>query len=243
MFADLALPPEEQERARFVQQNLDEMKTQHKRFNESLALFDYCETQRRAVGEAAPRDRFGRRMYPKLFHSMFAWQSFAGREGAMAIWDFAAAMHLVQSNLNHCPTIKALVHRRDLGAAIASFHAAFPDAKDIRHAVSHPVDIVGTPANQKKNAFTGSYEEAGVRITDSSNTSYAGINGRRFAVTIYGKIIGYELASASAQKLAEIANAIRAACLDAQKYTMERFHELLLAGKIKGTPYYTGNDE
>lgn len=243
MFADLALPLGEQERARMVQQNLNELDRQLSRFEESLALFDYCEVQAQSIREATPRDRFGHRTYPKLHQSMLTWRIFASREGAMAIWDFAVAMHLTRSNLDHCPTINALVPRRELESALAAFHRGFPDAKKIRHAVAHPVDIFGTPGERKKNSFTGSYEAPGVKIANAIGLAFSDISGRNVAVTIYGEIISYELSQASVKKLTEVASAVHAVCLEAQKYTMKRFLDLFLAGKVKGTPNYTGDDE
>jgi hypothetical protein len=209
------LPEPEKENADALDCNLDSLEKCFRRFQHILALFDFGHRQL-AVRRQPSSPQDGAQALREA-ETLSNWTEIASRDGAMTIWDFATAMHLVRKNLDACPTVNAMVDRSQLERAIALFHQSFPNAKHIRHAAAHPAEIHGTPARTALNSHEGSYDDGFIRIDNSYGTVITGTFNRQVLATIYGQIIGYELSQASVDKLAAVLTAVNAALTPASE--------------------------
>lgn len=231
--AALGFPDDEQPFGKAVEDNLIRLDMYCQRFRHTLSLFDTCYAERAKLRQKteAPGP------YPPQYDTFITWELIAGRDGAMTIWDFARATHLVSKNLEKCPTLAMLVDRPRYEKCLAQFQQDFPNAKIIRHAVAHPSDLYGAPKDAASNSFTGEFNAHGIEIdANDANTVFDGISGRQVLVTIYGQIVGYELSDDSVQKMQHVRDEIHKVFAPAGKATMEAFIKKLDAGEIEGVP-------
>jgi hypothetical protein len=160
-------------------------------FRADLELFDYAEQN--LFAWLGRDERIGRENAPERR----AWLFIASRDAAMTIWEFSEALKFIRRALEICTRLRTPAKDHALKAAIDRFGAAFPFAKDVRHATAHPVEQIATPEERKKNTLRG----AGVLIQ-------GGLVGRKFTHSKNGREVSFEISSATILTLETVKNAV-----------------------------------
>jgi hypothetical protein len=188
--------PDENERFRFISDQLSEMETQVRNVAASLTLFDNC-----AQFEGAQKE-------PEVRALVSQWRFVAARDSAMCMYHFANAMNSVRAWLEKSTTLGPITDTEALGAAAKSFYAAFPDYAKVRHAVAHAEDLRKNPAKLAENSYTGPIDIDGLVSSNGVNVSQFVIANtlidRRYMATIEGKIVGHDVTRASYDVVAQI---------------------------------------
>lgn len=192
------------------------------RFETILELFDFCEhgRERAYARREEIRSQFpgGSQEYWDITSKtddevmqLNMWQQIAGRDGGLTIWDIATCMYRIRANRDKWPGLRDWMNRGEMEKALKSFSNAFPDAEEIRNAFAHPIDLASTPKRRDENTAksnAGVEDLISVSGDGSLQILLGGIFNRKVTVTIYGKILHYELDRASLRKLADITKSI-----------------------------------
>lgn len=189
------LPPDEQDAARNLNDSLRALPDYANQLRSAVSLFENCDR----MLEAQPNPD-----QPGLLEMFWGWKTVAARDGAMTIWHFGKRMAGAQTTLmKHCPTVSAAINRSKLKMAGQLFRESFLGHEDMRHGVAHAGEMVSTPELRTKNAFYGSYESETLWFGPSHDVVVSDILiGNHFTTMGFdGKIVSYELSSATAQRL------------------------------------------
>jgi len=145
-----------------------------------------------------------------------AWRNIAGRDGAMALYNYGKALEAISELLGNpplglCPTLRNLIDYKAFKAQRKRFDTAFPNIILIRHAVSHAAELMAHPADARQNLFSGDYSGGGIEIKASGfggGLYVDGVYEDTVTRTIDGKVLTYKLSGKSALELEAIRLAV-----------------------------------
>ena len=133
------------------------------------------------------------------------WKLIAMHEGAMSMHHFKIAMRACTATANEMPTVKSLYDRSTAEEAKNAFTAKYPDAKFLRHAVSHCVELTLNRFNYGKSASTAPYDNVAINAGGGGQRIIAEhIVGRRFTSTQNGKNYSYDLSEETLKSLMKV---------------------------------------
>jgi hypothetical protein len=139
-------------------------------FAAALALFDFAtEGMQRGPSNLPLRE----------------WRQMAGREGAMAIYQFGMTAEGLSATIGKYPTLATRFDQKTLGAARKLLERSFPLRELTRHAVAHAGEMFSDPKRAKEHFVVRS---PGVSVAYRNV-----IQGRRVKFTICRTLCTYEL--------------------------------------------------
>jgi hypothetical protein len=177
-------------------------------FEAALALFDFCQAQLASVREN-----------PNL-KPIFRWPFIAARDGAMSIYHAYTILDGIRQSLATTTELAELVDRKALKAAGNIFHSHFQSFEDVRDAVAHIGEKMGTPAKFDRHSFSGSFEGEGIKADDVKGLTLSNhLAGRRYSNSWRNKVLTYELSGESLDRLDEARRHLWAAFRPAEAET------------------------
>ncbi len=130
------------------------------------------------------------------------WVVIAARDGAMSLFHFRQILD--QLDGDRFRDINKLVNTTTKRLAKRSFDAAFPNFREVRHAVGHSGE-----RHNENHATTINWGNGQVSFTGGGHTYLVDvISQRQYSNTWQGKVVSYEISLRSLRKLAAIRDRI-----------------------------------
>jgi hypothetical protein len=167
-----------------------------KRFRCAIEVFDKAEEGFAKDFPAIPPDKM------PMYHE---WMLMAGRDGAMSLYHFWAAMSHAMAWASKNPAVIDCLDRDAIRAARRQFDERFPKIKEIRDSVAHTSDFL------KEGELQSHYRAATFRRADNPEEVQAidiilldTFNGKRFVTYKAREELGYDRSIHSFDILTEI---------------------------------------
>jgi hypothetical protein len=155
---------------------------------------------------------------PHLYRNF--WRNFAGRDGALTIFDFSKTLAAIRGSLNEVPTLLPLIDTGKLKVAEKLFKSQFPSFDLIRHGAAHPGEIFADTNATETNAIKGEHQTPiGTLAAMDGGRILLGGNffNDTYSIMIEQKIVGYELTADTLAKLERVGGMIYDAFTRAQR--------------------------
>ena len=177
---------DEGERAalRSIEDNLNSIKSQCDNLVAEVALYEFC--------HANPQGHIR------------GWMFLAGRDGAMSLRNFKAALSTLRSLVGRCASIRNSVDVVGLKEAESAFSSAFPRAEKLRHSVAHPESY----SNPRINMTTSEPIPNWLTFAPGTVTIQGSIINRDYIFTINELTVGWEISDNSAMTLVDITTSV-----------------------------------
>ncbi len=183
-------------------------------FRHAVELFELSRRRARTLG----RNRSAGIGDDSLHMRYESWMLMAARDGAITLYNFRHALDNSTMHLKTCGDINGKASQSDIRALKARFEARFSTFTRIRHGVAHEAEFSGQP---NKHAVIGGIENihgSGLSfgLGDESIVHIPGaLVGDTYTATVNGKLVGYEINSASLVVLESISQDLRSHLLQA----------------------------
>ncbi len=157
-------------------------------FGEAGALFDHLE-RLHTIELMQAHERASRHL--------FAWKGIAVRDGGFQIYHFGQVLTKdLPTSLSQTPSWSRTVDSGALKLARRLFEADFPHWRDLRDAIAHqPTMVESVDAHQ----FAG--DDTATGVYSKAPTLMVMLRGRQLTVTSKRRLISYELAQATLDRL------------------------------------------
>lgn len=225
------LPAADREDAFHVQQLLSGLDSFADRFRSALLLKNHADAEIMTIFEhrAEQRERdpdsvpqIGGAVQSKL-HLMSHWGTIAERDAIITVWDFSTTCYNIRSGLDRCPSLNAMVDRRDLERALKRVSEAFPDRKKARHAAAHMADFQKSAKEIARHSLRGPRNDW-LLHAEEGGSLFLG-HGSMDGTVMYtsdGNLVAMEVTEASLQILVAIADEMWACFRGAIRETHRR---------------------
>ncbi len=181
-FSDL--PENERPHAATLRTNLESLYGYVFRFDDALALFDYC------LDKIEP-------VLSDDMRNFLAWQHVACRDASVTIWHFANAIKHARQCLARCPSLSACADHDEIKRLEKRFGGDFPHHKQLRHVAGHLSDMLASETDQAKHFIA-----ADERNRSRSRNTFQQISGREYAAVFEKQRVVLEMSQTTRSNLA-----------------------------------------
>jgi hypothetical protein len=180
----LKLPPEERNRALFVQNLIMSLGHRCIEFASAIELLDFCI-------QPLQYECYGEEHWLEEANKRKRWESVAANSAASTVYLFYEDMEFLGENLSRCKTLNGMVNHKIKRSATKMFSQLFPGFAGVRHSRLHDAKLYGTPESLWENV-------AGPEIHTTD------LVGRTITSSFKGKIVRLEVSKETLAKLQDV---------------------------------------
>lgn len=200
-FSRTALPPEEHDAVRVLENLLCELENYARAFQAALRLYNFSSGQGRQQLAAHRAQGGSIDDSTELSNMLSEWGRIAARDGAMSIYHFYKAMEGIRDSIGSSPTLLGLVDISTLRYTVKLFKSKFPYVERMRNALAHAAEFRQTVQKDRRNTARGKQKGFGYDSSGPYTIIQNSIIHGAYTATYEGQIIKYDISDESLNQM------------------------------------------